>query len=123
LGIAAEIVSAEDPTMRKAGFLATFILVTGLAFAPAHAGSPDADEPRLSEELDQIFRNLIEQMKPALDELLETLEMLENIDSIEHYERPEIQPNGDIIIRRREDAPPLPNTDTDEPETGPSVRT
>ena len=31
--------------------------------------------------------------------------------------------NGDIIIRRRDDAPPLPKNDGEEPETEPGVRT
>lgn len=109
--------------MRTARLLAISTLVAGLALAPVQAGSPDTEEPPLSEELDQIFRDMIEHMKPALDELLETLEVLENIDSLEHYKRPEILPNGDIIIRRRDDAPPLPDNDGDEPDTGPGVRT
>jgi hypothetical protein len=109
--------------MRMVRLLAISTLVAGLAIAPVHAGSPDTEERPLSKELDQIFRDLIEQMKPALDELLETLEVLEGIDSIEHYERPEILPNGDIIIRRRDDAPPLPENNGAEPETGPGIRT
>jgi hypothetical protein len=101
--------------MRMARLLAISTLVAGLAVAPVNAGSADPDEHPLSEELDQLFRDMIEHMKPALDELLETLKVLENIDSIEHYERPEILPNGDIIIRRRDDAPPLPGNDGEEP--------
>ena len=66
-------------------------------------------------------------MKPALDELLETLEVLEGIDSIEHYQRPEMLPNGDIIMRRREDAqplpPPLPRDGGEEPAAEPGLRT
>jgi hypothetical protein len=54
---------------------------------------------------------------------METLEVLENIDSIEHYERPEILPNGDIFIRRRDDAPPLPESDDEQPEVEPGIRT
>ena len=49
--------------------------------------------------------------------------MLEKIDSFENYERPEILPNGDIIIRRREDAPPLPRDDGKEPDEEQGVRT
>ncbi len=117
--------------MRTARVLAISILATGLAIAPAYGGSAGTgagpeDRP-LSEQLDDVFRNLMEQMKPALDEFLETLEVLEGIDSIEHYERPEILPNGDIIIRRREDAPPLPrplpHDDGEEPGEEPGVRT
>ncbi len=103
--------------MRTARVLAVSILAAGLAIAPAHGGSEDRP---LSEQLDEAFRGLIEQMKPALDEFLETLEVLEGIDSIEHYQRPEILPNGDIIIRRREDAPPLPRDDGEEPGEEPA---
>ena len=117
--------------MRTARVLAISILAAGLAIAPAYGGSAGTgadtgagteDRP-LSEQLDEVFRGLMEQMKPALDELLETLEVLEGIDSIKHYERPEILPNGDIIIRRREDAPPLPRDDGAEPGEEPGVRT
>ncbi len=113
--------------MRTARVLAVSILAAGLAIAPAYGGSAGTeagteDRP-LSEQLDQVFRNLMEQMKPALDELLETFEVLEGIDSIEHYERPEILPNGDIIIRRREDAPPLPRTLPHDDGEEPGVRT
>ena len=113
--------------MRTARILAISILAAGLAIAPAYGGSAGTeagpeDRP-LSEQLDEVFRNLMERMKPALDELLETLEVLEGIDSIEHYQRPEILPNGDIIIRRREDAPPLPHDDGEDPGEEPGVRT
>ncbi len=121
--------------MQAARVLAISILTAGLAIAPAYGGSAgtgaetgaDPEDRPLSEQLDEVFRNLMEQMKPALDELLETLEVLEGIDSIEHYQRPEILPNGDIIIRRREDAPPLPRPlprdDGEEPAVERGVRT
>jgi len=109
--------------MRMARAVAITTLAFGLAITPIQAMSQDTEERQLSEELDQLFRDLVEQLKPALDELLETVEVLENIDSIEYYERPEILPNGDIIIRRRDDAPPLPADDSEESETGPGVRT
>lgn len=125
--------------MRTARVLAISVLTASLAIAPAYGGSAGTgagtgldtgagteDRP-LSERLDEVFRDLMEQMKPALDELLETLEVLEGIDSIEHYQRPEILPNGDIIIRRREDAPPLPrplpHDDGEDPAAKPGVRT
>ncbi|MHA1528230.1 MAG: hypothetical protein ACTSVG_04380 [Alphaproteobacteria bacterium] len=99
--------------MRAARILAISVVAAGLTIAPAYGGSEDSgagteDRP-LSEQLDDVLRDLMEQMKPALDELLETLEVLEGVDSIKHYQSPEILPNGDIIIRRREDAPPLPH--------------
>jgi hypothetical protein len=117
--------AAEDQAMRTTRLLAISALAAGLAIAPAYGGSAgsekDTGDRPLSEELDEVFRGLMEKMKPALDELLETLDVLENIDSIEHYERPEIMPNGDIIIRRREDAPPLLLEDGEDAEPG--VRT
>lgn len=105
--------------MRMTGFLAAFAVAASLAVPPVQAGSDGAGDKPLSEELDQIFQGMIDQMKPALDEFLDALEVLESIDSIKHYERPEVLPNGDIIIRRRGDAPPLPEPDGDEPESEP----
>ncbi len=111
--------------MRTRRLLAISSLAACLAIAPAYGGSAgheaDTGNRPLSEQLDEAFRGLMEKMKPALDELLETLEVLEGIDSIEHYERPEILPNGDIIIRRREDAPPLPRDDGEEPGEDPAA--
>ena len=52
----------------------------------------DRMEPQMREWLDQIG--------PALAELMS------KIDDINAYESPEILPNGDIIIRRKPDAPP-----------------
>ena len=107
--------------------LAISIVAVGLAVAPAYGGHADGgagtDDRPLSEQLDEVFRGLMEQMQPALDELLETLEVLKGIDSIEHYEHPEILPNGDIIIRRREGAPPMPRDDGKELDEKPGVRT
>ena len=121
--------------MRITHLLAISTLVASLAIAPAYGGSKDSGDDTgsdiggdigdrlLSEELDRAFRGLMEKMKPALDEFLDTLEVLEDIDSIENYERPEILPNGDIIIRRREDAPPLPHDDGEDSESDPGIRT
>jgi hypothetical protein len=106
--------------MRTIRVLAISIVAAGLATAPVYGGSEDTGDRPLSEQLDEALRGLIEQMKPALDEFLGTLEVLEGIDSIEHYRRPEILPNGDIIIRRREDAPPLPRDDGGEPGEEPA---
>jgi hypothetical protein len=76
-----------------------------------------------------MFRGILEEMRPALDDLgamagdmrerldpaLEMmaremgpalLALIGTIDSIRYYEAPVILDNGDIIIRRRPDAPP-----------------
>ena len=71
-----------------------------------------------------LFRGIISEMEPAIDEFADlavdlepTLEMLatemgpaliglfQTLDSVSHYAQPEILPNGDIIIRRSPDAP------------------
>ncbi|MEN8840294.1 MAG: hypothetical protein ABF254_02315 [Octadecabacter sp.] len=71
-----------------------------------------------------LFRGIMSEMEPAIDdfaglagelepalELLATemgpalMELIQTLDSVRYYERPEILPNGDIIIRRSLDAP------------------
>ncbi|SLN39584.1 hypothetical protein [Pseudooctadecabacter jejudonensis] len=71
-----------------------------------------------------LFRGLMSEMEPAIDEfsdmaqelepaleLLATemgpalMELVRTLDSVRYYEAPEILPNGDIIIRRSPDAP------------------
>jgi len=53
----------------------------------------------LAQELEPALELLATEMGPALMELIQTL------DSVLYYERPEILPNGDIIIRRSPEAP------------------
>ncbi len=43
---------------------------------------------------------LASEMGPAL------IDLMGKLDAARHYTAPEVLPNGDIIIRRREDAPP-----------------
>lgn len=73
-----------------------------------------------------ILRGLIDEMEPAIDELegladelrpafrelageLGPLvsDMLEVMDNVQYYHGPEILDNGDVIFRRRDDAPPF----------------
>ena len=90
--------------MTPVRLIAVSALALALAIAPVRA--QDTAEPRLSEQLEEAFRGLMDRMQPALDELQDTLEVFDKIDSLKNYARPEILPNGDIIIRRRPDAPP-----------------
>lgn len=62
----------------------------------------------LAGELEPALELLATEMGPALMELIQTL------DSVRYYERPEILPNGDIIIRRSPDAPEFEPRDADE---------
>lgn len=77
-----------------------------------------APDSRLPEEIERAFREMMERLRPALDDLLGVMRVFEDIDSIENYEAPEVLPNGDIIIRRRGDAPPWPPEDAP-PEADP----
>ena len=115
-------------------------LVAALAAAPLAA--QEAEEPSLLEEgADLLFRGLIEEVAPPLQELagigsellpiFETLaremgpaiaEVAGQIDSITYYEPPVIAPNGDIVLRRRADAPDwTPPEPEPEPEAGPDA--
>lgn len=81
------------------------ILVAALVGgAPVPAGSDMGDEHR--NELEEAMRGLLEQFGPAVEELRALLTLFAAIDSLEFYEAPRIMPNGDILIRRRADAPP-----------------
>ncbi|MEL7099513.1 MAG: hypothetical protein AAGM84_11850 [Pseudomonadota bacterium] len=55
----------------------------------------------LAQEFGPALRGFAEAMGPALRDLME------RVDDWALYELPEILPNGDIIIRRKSDAPPL----------------
>ncbi len=89
-------------------------LVAMSASLPAAGGqmlpvqSERAPEPGLPDEIERAFREMMDRLRPALDDLLETMRVFEDIDSVENYEAPEVLPNGDIILRRRSDAPPWP---------------
>lgn len=61
-------------------------------------------EPALT-EMERAFREIepaLRAMGPALQELVAMIEDIAN------YEMPVLLPNGDILIRRKPDAPPLP---------------
>lgn len=71
-----------------------------------------------------LLRGLMTEMEPAIDDLRDMAEgmgpamelfaqemgpalgaMLEQVDDLRNYQAPEVLPNGDIIIRRKPDAP------------------
>jgi len=56
------------------------------------------------------LRDFADEVAPRLEEFSEQLgprlgEILTMIDDLANYQRPEVLPNGDIIIRRKPDAP------------------
>lgn len=102
---------------------ATMGLAAMLAAAPARAESPTPPEKPLSEQIEEALRGLVEQVEPALEQLRDTFRVLERVDSLEHYEKPEILPNGDIIIRRKPEAPPYEPEAEEAPAGKPSPGT
>lgn len=109
------------------------VLAAALGLAPLASAVPavaqegDIEEGfnLMEEGAKLLFRGLLEEMEPAIEdfggvaeELVPALELLatefgpaivelaEVIDSVRYYHPPEVLPNGDIILRRREDAPP-----------------
>lgn len=106
--------------MRKT-LLATCVL---LIAAPAVA--EDEGFSLMEEGAQMILRGLRQQMEPAMDDLQSMVEefgpamdqfatelgpiladLLQKADDLTNYEQPEVLPNGDIIIRRKPDAPEL----------------
>lgn len=75
-------------------------LTTALFATPAASDPKDWEELRKSlEELSQgtqeFFESWVEELGPMLNSLRD------NVDDLQNYEKPEVLPNGDIIIRRK----------------------
>lgn len=103
----------------KPAVLALFVFLS----TPAYAEDP----PSLMEEGAKLFfQGLLDQMDPAMDDLRGLADQIEPalqdfadkmgpafirlmavVDDIGNYDMPEFLPNGDIIIRRSEGAPPF----------------
>jgi hypothetical protein len=70
-----------------------------------------------------LFDGLIQEMEPALDDMAKALKELEPmarqladlIGDVRYYDPPERLENGDIIIRRKADAPPPPTLPVPDP--------
>jgi len=90
-----------------------------LCATPAYAQDVDND-PAPGDSLGQFFDGLRDQLAPLVEDLGPQLrgfadglgplieELMGRIDDLSYYELPEVLPNGDIIIRRNQDAPELP---------------
>lgn len=110
--------------MAKRFALVVAVAVMAGLWAPAvslaQTGVEPEEQPRtfgdLADELGDAWRRLLDEVQPHLEGLDRMMAFFEGIDDIGHYEEPQILPNGDIIIRRRADAPPL--SPGDEPEQG-----
>jgi hypothetical protein len=98
--------------MRRA--VSTAFAIALLA-AAAGAEAQQGEESWLPEHMERALRGMLEGLKPTLDEALDYMRSFGVIDDPRHYEMPEVLPNGDIIIRRREDAPEFRPEAPDEP--------
>jgi len=97
--------------------------------------SKTEDEGMISRGFRMMIDGLFAQIDPTMEEMGQALEGLEplmqdlatQLGDIRYYERPERLPNGDILIRRKADAPPVtqpPETDappTLPPSTAPQI--
>jgi hypothetical protein len=106
------------------------VILTALALSLAAPAGAQEEDGSVTDGLDllgegtrMILEGLMDDMRPMLDEVRPFLEeevvplldrMGELVDDLSYYELPERLPNGDIIIRRSEDAPPF----EPEPEIG-----
>ncbi|MEO1551891.1 MAG: hypothetical protein AAFR93_15920 [Pseudomonadota bacterium] len=93
------------------------LLICALALgAPALAQAQDQpldqDAPNTPPlwSLDDLLGGLLDQnLRPFLRDFAGALEgLLDEVGDLSAYEMPEVLPNGDIILRRKQDAPPLP---------------
>lgn len=101
--------------------LTTFTAAALIATSPtARAQEQDWSEfekllEQFSEESQAFLQDWLTQLTPLLEGLRE------KVDDLSNYEAPEVMPNGDIIIRRKPDAP-APDTEPEtEPEEPPSA--
>jgi len=108
-----------------------FALTVAVALWHTPVMAQDAADTEPGEGLDlmeegarMLMRGLIDELEPTLDALRDNVEdmgpafaefarsvgpafgaLLEQVDDLRNYEVPEFLPNGDIIMRRRPDAP------------------
>ena len=100
-----------------------FCIALCLAVTPAVAQEESSDLEEgfslFEEGAKLIMRGMMEEMKPALNQLQDDLglaltemepalrELARMIGDVKNYHAPEMLPNGDIIIRRKAPLPPV----------------
>ncbi len=119
--------------------------LTALTLTLALPVAAEVDDPKevdegfslMEEGAKMLLRGLMSEMEPAIEELKDMgdemseamskfttemgpalAEMMTRIDDMRNYDTPEMLPNGDIIIRRKEGAPVYTPEDDVDPETG-----
>ncbi|MBV0892344.1 hypothetical protein KTN05_10825 [Paracoccus sp. Z118] len=135
---------------RSLPLIAAVILLSTPAMAqttpfemPQAEPAPEAPEAGEDDSITSLFENFFREAAPHIEGLFGALEgtaqelapalseVGDLIDDIGNYQRPERLPNGDIVIRRRPDAPPppptaeierlVPDAPPDTPRTAPRV--
>lgn len=128
------------PYIRAMTRLAAATLVLSLAAAPLAAQEDGAEEGGgfglMERGIELFFRGMMDEMQPAFREFRQLAEeagpalndfltqmgpalrdLLAEVEDWSVYEAPEILPNGDIIIRRKPEAPDAPEPE-ELPEAG-----
>lgn len=99
-----------------AGILASALLAAPVVAQDAAPDLPEEETPGLMQRGAEMFlRGLMNEMGPSLREMElalkdvqpEIRKLLALVDDLRNYQAPERLPNGDILIRRKPDAPPL----------------
>ena len=112
--------------MKKFIAITALIITTGLPLAAQEVENSETEDglSLMERGAKLLLRGLREEMEPAIEdlkgmgeEMSDTMaqwgaqmgpalaDLMTRIDDIRNYEAPEILPNGDIIIRRKPDAP------------------
>lgn len=89
---------------------------------------PETEGTPFLDRLDRMFRDFMTEIEPQMRELqrgFEGLEpelqnLLERMRGLTEYHPPEIQPNGDILIRRRQAEDGVPDPDAPMPQDEPA---
>ena len=108
-----------------------FVTLIALHLAAQPLAAQDSDGPSLMERgAQQFLEGLMQEMEPAFQGMRQFMEemgpamteLLGEIKDWSVYEPPEVVENGDIIIRRKPDAPEMPETaPATPPETPPQI--
>lgn len=108
--------------------IAALTIALGLTISPATAQDTDTEVQEgfnlMEEGARMLMRGLMSEIEPTLEELRGALEemapemrefvtrmgpalvaLLGEVDDLRNYQTPEFLPNGDIIMRRKPDAP------------------
>lgn len=107
-----------------AGALVAALLATPAVAQDTAPDLPEEETPGLMQRGAEMFlRGLMNEMGPSLREMESALKdvqpeirrLLALVDDLRNYQAPERLPNGDILIRRKPDAPPLAAPDGSTP--------